>query len=455
MNLSGPNRRLFDSLRFYLIVPLALMLLLVACDPNAAEPLRILAPSANSANTIERPPLAPPAAGTTVDFDPAAQTIALVPVVEGLQTPVFVTHAGDDSDRLFVVEKAGVIQIVTPVDGIGTLGAEPFLDISERVTTGGNEQGLLGLAFAPDYAESGYFFVNYSDLNGDTVVARYQRTADNPNRADPDSEFVILQIEQPARNHNGGMLAFGPDGYLYIGTGDGGGSGDRYENGQNPDSLLGKMLRIDVTSDPSQPYQIPADNPWVDADWNGTDVRDEIWAVGLRNPWRYSFDRTTGDLWIGDVGQNQYEEISIAPRPMADSVDTDEGNTGDTDTTAAFVGGDNYGWPIMEGTHCYRDDDCDPTGLVIPVAEYDHSGHCSVTGGYVYRGSEFPDLAGVYLFGDYCSGMIWATWPTADGWQTAELLDSDVMISSFGEDAAGELYLTHMSGGQLLQLTLE
>ncbi|MEZ4672766.1 MAG: PQQ-dependent sugar dehydrogenase [Caldilineaceae bacterium] len=230
------------------------------------------------------------------------------------------------------------------------------------------------------------------------------------------------------------MVPFGPDGYLYIGLGDGG-SGDRYGNGQNPDSLLGKMLRIDVITTPAAGYTIPADNPWLTADWQGQEVRDEIWAVGLRNPWRYSFDRLTGDLWIGDVGQNQYEEIDFTP--------------------AEQNGGLNYGWPIMEGTHCYSSNDCDPTGLVMPVAEYSHSGHCSVTGGYVYRGVDFPMLTGVYLYGDYCSGTIWGSWPSGGVWQNAELLESGVRISSFGEDEAGELYITDMSAGQLLRLVVE
>lgn len=365
----------------------------------------------------------------TVTFAPDAISLTLEEIVDGLATPVYVTHAGDDSGRLFVLEKAGTIRVIMD----GQLLPAPFLDIREQVTTGGNEQGLLGLAFAPDYAASGYFFVNYNNLDGDTVIARFQHMATDPNRADATSEFLILQIDQPARNHNGGMVTFGPDGYLYIGMGDGGGSGDRYGHGQNPRSLLGKMLRIDVTTDPTQPYLIPPDNPWVTVDWNGTDVRDEIWAVGLRNPWRYSFDRVTGDLWIGDVGQNQYEEINM--------------------TQASTAGGLNYGWPIMEGSHCFRSDECSTDGLILPVADYAHRGHCSVTGGHVYRGTAMPTLSGVYLFGDYCSGTIWATWPTAGTWQTSEILESNVRLSSFGEDERGELYLTDMSGGRLLRLT--
>lgn len=405
-------------------------LLLVGCTMNGAEAIRL--PSATDTEAADSLAAAAAPAGTNVDFQPADRALSTEVVVDGLETPLFVTHAADGSGDLYLLEKAGLIRVIRA----GELLPEPFLDISERVTTGGNEQGLLGLAFAPNYAESGYFFVNYSDTDGDTVVARFTRVAESATpTADPTSEFIVLQIEQPARNHNGGMVAFGPDGYLYIGMGDGGGSGDRYGNGQNPQTLLGKLLRIDVTTDPTVPYTIPTDNPWVAADWNGADVRDEIWAVGLRNPWRYSFDRATGDLWMGDVGQNQYEEVNF--------VAADSGS------------GQNYGWPIMEASHCYSSRECDSSGLLLPVAEYSHSGHCSITGGYVYRGVAYPALSGVYLYGDYCSGTIWATWPQAGSWQTAELLDSDITISSFGEDEAGELYLTDMSGGRLLRLVTE
>ena len=263
---------------------------------------------------------------------------------------------------------------------------------------------------------------------GDTVVARFAATAD-PNIADPGSESVVLKIAQPAGNHNGGMLAFGPDGHLYIGTGDGGGSGDRYRNGQNPQTLLGKLLRLDVTSAPEQPYVIPPDNPWVNATWNGQDVRHEIWALGLRNPWRFSFDRATGDLWIGDVGQNQYEEVHRAP--------------------AGSKGGLNFGWPIMEGTHCYPESaDCRRDGLELPVTEYTHGANgCSITGGYAYRGRQFPALDGVYLYADYCTGKIWGLAQDGGGWRSRELLNSGRNISSFGEDEAGELYVTDLNGG--------
>ncbi len=353
-----------------------------------------------------------------------ALKLALQPVAEGLRSPVYVTHAGDGSGRLFLVEKPGLIRIVDA----GGLRPVPFLDIRDRVGSSGTEQGLLGLAFAPDYPVSGHFFVNYTDRRGDTVVSRFTVSSD-PGVADPRSEFPVLKIAQPAANHNGGMLLFGPDGYLWIGTGDGGAANDRFSNGQNPDTLLGKMLRLDVTGDRTVPYLIPPDNPWVGADWNGRDVRDEVWAVGLRNPWRYSFDRATGDLWIADVGQNRYEEVHFVP--------------------AGSSGGLNFGWPIMEGTHCFPETaDCQRAGLEIPVAEYAHgAGDCSVTGGYVYRGAQYPALAGVYLYGDYCSGRIWGLARVGAGWQGALLLESGLNISSFGEDEMGELYVVSLRGG--------
>lgn len=419
------KRSPFSATRWRLMIMLTgTMVWLLAC--TGIDPSRGL----TSTQPISQAAL-PPAPSTTVTFQPEAVTLALEPLVEGLASPLFVTHAGDGSNRLFVLEKAGQIRIVAD----GALVDAPFLDIRDRVNSNANEQGLLGLAFAPNYADSGRFFVNYSDSNGDTVVARYTVDANAANQADPASEVIVLQIEQPAANHNGGMLAFGPDGYLYIGMGDGGGSGDRYGNGQNPATLLGKMLRIDVLQETQQPYAIPADNPWVAAEWQGADVRDEIWAVGLRNPWRYSFDRATGDLWIGDVGQNQFEEINYTP---ADS-----------------TGGLNYGWPLMEASTCYNssNDDCDQSGLIRPVAEYSHGGHCSVTGGYVYRGAAFPVLQGVYLFGDYCSGTLWATWfAETKQWQTAPMVENAARLSSFGEDEAGELYITDLAEGVLSRL---
>ncbi len=323
-------------------------------------------PTVASIPTADTPVAAPTPeqAPTAAPFQPESVGLTLTPVITGLDQPVFVTHAGDGSGRLFVVERRGLIWVYAPG---GTTEAQPFLDIRDRVSAAGQEQGLLGLAFDPAFAQTGAFFVNYTDGGGDTTLSRFQVMLDAPGQADPASEQILLTIDQPASNHNGGMITFGPDGMLYMGTGDGGAANDRYGNGQNPATLLGKMLRLDVTSTPGS-YVIPADNPWIDAQWNGQDVRDEVWAVGLRNPWRYSFDRLTGDLWIGDVGQNIYEEIDFV--------------------AAASPGGLNFGWPIMEGTHCFPDSAaCDPAGLEIPVADYRHGADgCSVTGGYVYRG---------------------------------------------------------------------
>jgi glucose/arabinose dehydrogenase len=357
--------------------------------------------------------------------DPASIRVELQSIVGGLDTPVGIAHAGDGSGRLFVLEKVGRIRVVQN----GVLLPTPFLDITDRVGSSQNEQGLLGLAFHPNYTANGAFFVNYTDRQGNTVVSRFSVSAD-PGQADPGSEAVLLTLNQPAGNHNGGHLAFGPDGYLYIGTGDGGGAGDRYGNAQNGQTLLGAMLRLDV--DGGEPYAIPQDNPFA----GSPSVRDEIWAVGLRNPWRYSFDRLTGDLYIADVGQNVYEEVNFEP--------------------AGHPGGRNYGWPIMEGLHCFpADRPCDQTGLTLPVTEYDHTQGCSVTGGYVYRGQEFPSLRGIYLFGDFCSGRIWGLAPAGAGsgdWQVALLAQVDVRMSAFGEDEAGELYLLDMSSGQLFRI---
>jgi glucose/arabinose dehydrogenase len=290
------------------------------------------------------------------------------------------------------------------------------------------------LAFHPNYAENGLFYVNYTDRQGDTVISRFSMPAGwdagSAPVADPGSETKLLTLDQPAANHNGGHLAFGPDGYLYIGTGDGGGAGDRYGNGQNGATLLGAMLRLDV--DNGAPYAVPPDNPFV----GNAAVRDEIWAIGLRNPWRYSFDRLTGDLYIADVGQNVYEEVDLQP--------------------ASQGGGQNYGWPIMEASHCFpADSQCDQAGLTLPLLEYDHTQGCSVTGGYVYRGEQFPGLQGVYVFGDYCSGRIWGVRALAGGDpQVVQLARADVQLSSFGEDERGELYLVDMGGGKLFKLVV-
>ena len=378
--------------------------------------------------------------------------ISLVEHVSGLSLPVHITNAGDDTGRLFVVEQAGRIRIVRA----GSLEPTPFLDLSsagaDRVLCCG-ERGLLSLAFPPGFVSKGYFYVDYTRKpDGATVVARYTLSSD-PDRADPNSEQVILTIDQPFANHNGGQLAFGPDGYLYIGTGDGGSGGDPQNNAQNLASLLGKILRIGVefrqpgpspTAAPytvflpaifngdSMPYAIPPDNPFVGI----TGARPEIWALGLRNPWRFSFDRSTGDFYVADVGQNLYEEVDYQAVPSP--------------------GGENYGWNIMEGMHCYNAASCDASGLTLPVAEYEHgpgdSIGCSVTGGFVYRGPGNPGLQSIYFYGDYCQGRIWGLQYAGGAWETTQLLDTPYSISTFGEDQAGEVFLADYSGGRLFQL---
>lgn len=398
-----------------------------ASTPSSAPAASPAATQASSAPATEAtsPPAeqataAPRATASTDAPTTAAGTgstgIALQMVNDQLTSPVFATHAGDGSGRLFVIEKTGTIAILK--DGQRT--AAPFLDISSLITDNGSEQGLLGLAFHPKYSENGIFFVYYTASNGDNTLARY-KVSSSPDAADPSSGVVMFKQEDPAPNHNGGMLAFGPDGYLYVGLGDGGGAGDTYGNAQNRNTLLGKLLRLDV--DKGDPYAIPTDNPWPE----GGDARPEIWAYGLRNPWRFSFDRDTGDLYVGDVGQNQYEEIDMQP--------------------AGAKGGTNYGWNTREAMHCFRSNSCASDGLVDPVAEYSHDEGCSVTGGYVYRGTAMPGMAGIYLYGDYCSGTIWGLRRDAGGqWQASKLLSSGTNLSSFGEDQDGELYVVDLSG---------
>jgi glucose/arabinose dehydrogenase len=339
-------------------------------------------------------------------------------VLEGLQQPVFLTSPADDP-RLFILEQGGRIRIA--VDG--ELRDNPFLDLGGEVLAGG-ERGLLGLAFHPEYAENGRFFVNYTDRAGDTRIVGY-RVSDDPDRADPASASPILDIPQPAGNHNGGWLGFGPDGLLYIGVGDGGGGGDQFGNGQNPDTLLGSILRLDV--DGGAPYAIPAGNPFA-----GGGGAPEIFAIGARNPWRASFD--SDELYIADVGQNRWEEINVI-------------------TTADA--GANLGWNIMEGSECFNAESCETAGLVLPVHTYSHDLGCSVTGGYVYRGAAMPDLDGHYFFGDYCSGALFS-FRQADGAMSeltdwTERLGSLGAITSFGVDSRGELYIT-LAEGRVLQL---
>lgn len=342
-------------------------------------------------------------------------SIRLEQVVDGLQSPVFLTAPANDP-RLFIVEQPGRIRIVQN----GSLLPTPFLDIGSRVSAGG-ERGLLSVAFHPDYAANGTFFVNFTDTRGDTRIERFRVSAD-PNRADPASAELVLTVAQPFSNHNGGLVAFGPDGKLYIGMGDGGGGGDPEETGQDPMRLLGKMLRIDV--DGARPYAIPADNPYA----GRTDGRREIWAAGLRNPWRFSWDRTANLLFVADVGQNRLEEINAVP---------------------AGQGGLNYGWDTMEGSDCFEPaTGCSRTGKVLPVSEYTHSDGCSITGGYVYRGQDIAALRGHYFYADFCEGWV-RSFRVANGAATDARswnLENVGNITSFGEDARGELYVISQSG---------
>jgi len=341
--------------------------------------------------------------------------LVATPVVSGLSSPVWLTAPPGDP-RLFVVEQRGTIRIVKD----GSLLPEPFLDLRPAVASGG-ERGLLGLAFHPDYASNGRFYVDYTDPQGDTRVVAYRVSASDPDRADPASGDTILAVDQPYSNHNGGLVTFGPDGMLYVGLGDGGSGGDPRGNGQNRGTLLGAILRLDV--DGGSPYRIPPDNPFV----GQAGFRGEIWAWGLRNPWRYSFDPASGLLYIADVGQNDWEEV---------------------DAVSATTGGLNYGWNVMEGRHCYGSSSCDGQGLVQPILEYGHDQGCSITGGFVYRGSAMPDLQGTYFYSDYCSG--WLRSLRYDGTAVGEERSWDVgslgQVLSFGEDAAGELYVLSANG---------
>lgn len=354
----------------------------------------------------------------------AQPTIQLTEIASGFTKPVDIAHASDD--RLFIVEQRGIIKII---DQNRTVLADPFLDIRDLVNDNASERGLLGLAFHPNYANNGYFFVNYTSGSNSTI-ARYTVSENNPNVADNASEKVLMTIEQPFANHNGGGLKFGADGFLYIGLGDGGSGGDPRNFSQNLNSLLGKMLRIDV--DNGDPYGIPADNPFL----NNPDARDEIWAVGLRNPWRFSFDRATNDLWIGDVGQDNWEEISRL------AVDNPFGA--------------NFGWRCLEGFADFRPSDCnDLNTLIPPVHVYRTKGPdgASVTGGFVYRGTQQPSLVGQYIYGDYVSKKIFSiTIDEANNSTNQELLVTNNSISTFGEDAKGELYIAGHQQGRIFQI---
>lgn len=343
--------------------------------------------------------------------------IKFTKIASGFIEPVQITNAQDGSNRLFVVEKGGTVKIISN----GSVLATPLLNISELVSNG-LEQGLLGIAFPPNFKNKRYFYVDYTNRTGvgNTVIARYPLTADS-NVANSKSEIMILSIKQPFTNHNGGQIAFGNDGFLYVGTGDGGGSGDPFDNAQNISSLLGKILRIDVESGKT-PYSIPTGNPFS----------TEVWSYGLRNPWRFSFDRLTHELYIADVGQDNIEEVDVQP---------------------SGVPGENYGWKIMEGSTCFKSKKCANSGLVLPVTEYDHkSGDCSITGGYVYRGTQFPKLQGIYLYADFCSGKIRGLRKNGPRWESKVLINTPFKISSFGEDEEGNIYFCDFASGDIYKI---
>jgi glucose/arabinose dehydrogenase len=362
----------------------------------------------NPENTPQSTESTPEVRDATGIPDPGTATWVLV--AGDFRRPVAVTHAGDE--RLFVVEQEGVIWILEN----GQRLSEPFLDIRQLVNDRSNEQGLLGIAFHPQYGQNGYFFINYTGTDGETRISRFSSSPD-PNRADVDSETILLTIVQPYGNHNGGSIVFGPDGYLYIGTGDGGSAGDPLGNGQRLDTLLGKILRLDIDS--TQPYAIPPSNPY--AQGGGL---PEIWSFGLRNPWRIAFDKGSGDLFIADVGQNQWEEINHQ--------------------TAHSIGGENYGWNLREGAHPYAGGQA---SWIDPVAEYDHGVGCSVTGGEVIRDPRLPAWSGVYLYGDYCTGRVWGLLSKDQGWLNQLLFEATFRLSSFGQDSIGRIYLVDHQGG--------
>jgi glucose/arabinose dehydrogenase len=382
---------------------------------NTQSPSAVPAkPGAPAANTQPAPPTAPPAS-TQPPQPTAAPTIAWQQIANGLVRPTDLADPGDGSGRLLVLEQVGRIRVLKD----GTVLPQPFLDIQSQVGSNGNEQGLLGIALHPKFKDNGYFFVNYTDGNGNTVIARFTASKDFQS-ADPASQKVLIQVQQPFPNHNGGSMVFGPDGYLYMGLGDGGSQGDPHLNGQNPNTFLGKILRIDV--DQGQRYAIPKGNPFA----SGGGL-PEVFEYGLRNPWRFNFDRQTNDLYIADVGQNEYEEINFVP--------------------AGSPGGLDFGWSFREGLHAYKGTTPAGAKLVDPVWEYSHAEGCSITGGFVYRGGGVPGLDGKYIYGDYCSGKVWTLQRDGSGkWSSQVLMETQDNLTSFGQDQAGELYMLDQRG---------
>ena len=431
---SVPRRRP-PTIPFVALTLLGAVTLLAGCGDPAGSTSAPSVPGEGPSASATEPAPSPTGAAPGDPSDPPSEPpsepsgdppeLQLDVAVGGLDNPVDVAVRPGDPDALYVVEQGGRIVVVRD----GELRDEPFLDIADQVTAGG-EQGLLGLAFHPDPADD-RLFVYYTASDGNQIVSSFRAPAGGDAVADPASEERLLDMEDPFGNHNGGSLAFGPDGFLYIGTGDGGGGGDPLGSGRDLSSLLAKVLRIDVDgTSGEEPYAIPPDNPYADT----TDARPETWLSGLRNPWRIRFDRGSGDLWIGDVGQGQREEIDVARAGQA---------------------GLDFGWNISEGTECYEPaNGCSTDGLTPPVTEYGHDQGCSVTGGTVYRGTGSPTLAGFYVFSDYCSGLFWAIPANAE--PTVEpvvVADSGRSISAIAEDAAGELLATDLAAGELLRIS--
>ena len=419
--LAGPDaaasRRRTVRLLLVALVVLASAVLIALVVGRATPSVRFDGPTGQ--------PSGPGRSGSA--FDPRRVAVMLEPFVDGLTQPLAIVNAADGGNRLFVAEQGGRIRIIRD----GRIGATPVLDISAEITTGG-ERGLLGVAFHPKYPSDPRVFVDYTDTNGDTQVSSFVVSSGDVDRLDPTSETRILHVTQPYPNHTGGALVFDPGGMLLVSLGDGGSGGDPQGNGQSLGTLLGKILRIDVDhADADHPYRIPADNPFADG---AAGHRPEISLWGLRNPWRMSFDRATGDLWIGDVGQNLWEEVDVqragAPR------------------------GTNFGWNRMEGTHCFQPaQGCEDASLTLPVTDYGHDLGCTVIGGNVYRGSAQKPLVGGYMFGDYCTGTIWAIDSAGDGYRPpVQVGASGRNLSAFGEDETGELFAADISGGAILRV---
>lgn len=405
---------------FSLILAL-LVVAVAACGngpvPSGVGPSTASTPAATSDSTPAPTPT-DTAAPTAAGWDPKAVTIGFSSIASVPGRPLAIADAGDGSGRLFVAEQGGKVYILEGE----TVASVPFLDLSGQVS-GGSEQGLLGIAFHPDFPVDNRVFLDYTDRAGDTVVSSFAVAAGSPDTVVPGSEVVILTVDQPYPNHNGGTIAFGPDGYLYVALGDGGSGGDPQNRAQSLDTLLGKILRIDVDdTSGGRNYGIPASNPFA-----GSGARDEIWLYGLRNPFRFSFDRATGDLWIGDVGQNAWEEVDVA---------------------RAGAGGINFGWRVMEGAHCFSPSSgCSTNGLEMPVVEYGRGSGCAIIGGNVYRGSAYPVLRGGYVFSDVCTGLTWGLDAGAGGPQAlVQIAEAPGGIAGYGEDESGELYAAGLDG---------